>query len=97
MCIRREHHPLCGRPLAVYGWTHRHGRLELILVLPDGSKSLVPADWTDLREGISSAEKVETSSSLGSVSELLRVRAVVDALLARKQETEVRAAHDSSP
>jgi hypothetical protein len=25
----------------------RHGAVELLLVLPDGSKSLVPAAWTD--------------------------------------------------
>src|SRR5262249_23066169 len=24
----------------------RHGRLELLLVLPDGSKRLIPAEWT---------------------------------------------------
>ena len=27
----------------------RRGRLELILVLPDGSTLLVPAVWTDLQ------------------------------------------------
>jgi hypothetical protein len=95
--IRREHHPLQGRSLAVYGWTHRHGRLVLILVLPDGSKSLVPAGWTDLAQEITSASEVEASGSLASVSQLLRVRAVVDALLARKQESEKSEAHDSAP
>ena len=97
MCIRREHHPLCGRSLAVYGWTHRRGRLVLILVLPDGSKSLVPADWTDLAQGITSASEVEASGSLASVSQLLRVRAVVDALLVRQQGKEKSEAHDSAP
>jgi hypothetical protein len=27
----------------------RGGRLELILVLPDGSHLMIPAAWTDLR------------------------------------------------
>jgi hypothetical protein len=34
------------------GSLRRHGRLELLLVLPDGSKSLVPAAWTDPEGGI---------------------------------------------
>ena len=28
------------------GGMRRHGRLELLLVLPDGSKRLIPAEWT---------------------------------------------------
>ena len=28
---------------------HRRGRLELILILPDGSHLMVPAVWTDLQ------------------------------------------------
>jgi hypothetical protein len=94
VCIRREHHPLCGRSLAVYGWTHRHGRLELILVLPDGSKSMVPADWTDLAEEIDPGSNAEVSGDLASADQLLHVRAVVDALLARQRENPRR--HDSA-
>ena len=88
---------MLGKALAVYGWTHRYGRLELIVVLPDGSKSLVPADWTDLPKGITAASDSETSGSLASVNQLLRVRAVVDALLARQQEKGKGEVHDSEP
>jgi hypothetical protein len=82
--IRREHHPLLGKQLPVYGWMRRHGRLDLILVLPDGSKSLVPASWTDLDPRVAGKPEPEPSGSLAPVSQLLRARAVVDALLARQ-------------
>jgi hypothetical protein len=84
VCVRREHHPLFGKSLAVYGWTHRHGRLELILVLPDGSKALLPASWTDLAPEIARAPEPQPAGSLASVSQLLHARAVIDGLLARR-------------
>lgn len=58
--------------------------MELILVLPDGSKALVPANWTDLSTEIVGGPETETGS-LASVRQLLRARAVVDGLLARGQ------------
>ncbi len=43
----------------------RHGVLELLLVLPDGSKSLVPAGWTDAdRSGVDGGT---TAATLGAV------------------------------
>jgi hypothetical protein len=33
----------------VLGWCHRRSELHLTLVLPDGTRSLIPAAWTDLR------------------------------------------------
>ena len=44
--ITRPRHPLHGLELRVLGGMRRHGRLELLLVLPDGSKRLIPAEWT---------------------------------------------------
>lgn len=44
--VTRRHHPLDGQVLAVVGRMCRHGRDELLLVLADGSKSLVPVAWT---------------------------------------------------
>src|SRR5262249_50928610 len=61
MCVRREHHPLFGTWLPVYGWMRRHGRLDLILVLPDGSKSLMPGSWTDLDPQIAGTPEPEPS------------------------------------
>ena len=47
MRITRPRHPLQDKLLQVLGGMRRHGVVELLLVLPDGSKSLVPAAWTD--------------------------------------------------
>jgi hypothetical protein len=46
--ITRRRHPLEGQALRVLGRMHRHSRLALSLVLPDGGKSLVLAAWTNL-------------------------------------------------
>jgi Family of unknown function (DUF5372) len=47
--VIRPRHPLEGQALALLGWSHLQGQLHLLLVLPDGSRSLIPAAWTDLR------------------------------------------------
>ena len=54
----------------------RRGRLELILVLPDGSTLLVPAAWTDLQPARVPAE----AGTLASLGDLLAARRVVDRL-----------------
>jgi hypothetical protein len=41
VAVTRRRHPLEGRCLQVVGHMQRLGRLELLVVLPDGSKSLV--------------------------------------------------------
>ena len=46
--LTRPRHPFEGRPLPVLGSMLRHGAMELLVVLPDGSKRLIPAAWTDL-------------------------------------------------
>ena len=61
------------------GWMRRRGRLELILVLPDGSHLLVPAAWTDLQAP--AGESVV--GTLGSLADLLAMRRVLVPLLAR--------------
>ncbi len=60
----------------------RNGRLLLVLILPDGSKSLIPADWTDLASPTESFF-APAATTLGSLENLLHTRAVVDALLGR--------------
>ena len=46
--LTRPRHPFEGRQLPVLGSMLRHGAMELLVVLPDGSKRLIPAAWTDL-------------------------------------------------
>ena len=63
------------------GWKRRRGVLELTLVLPDGSKSLIPAWWTDPEprpEG-----EPDRAETLGSVADLLHARVVLARLLRR--------------
>lgn len=45
--IIRPRHPFEGQLLAVLGSMRRHGARELLVVLPDGSRRLVPVSWTD--------------------------------------------------
>ena len=47
---------------------HRKGRLHLVLILPEGSKSLIPADWTDLPKPtqLGSESTVTTSEKINA-------------------------------
>jgi len=68
----------------------RHGVVELLLVLPDGSKSLVPAAWTDAdQSGVDGADRLAT---LGSLSDLLHVCELVTDLAGRWLEWQRQAA-----
>ena len=46
--VVRPHHPLEGRSLELIGCRRRGGKLELTVVLPDGSRRVIPAGWTDV-------------------------------------------------
>src|SRR5205823_13645391 len=78
--ITRAHHPFQGRSLLVMGQTHRHNRLQLLLVLPDGSRSLIPADWTDFRRNDQTGTTDDGRPvAVASLSDLLQVRRIIDA------------------
>ena len=82
--IRRQSHPLEGQALPIMGGMRRAGIQLLLLSLPDGSRCLVPADWTDWPEeagGASTPGAQETC--LIFLADLLRVRMIADALLKR--------------
>ena len=66
-----------GSSLELIGWMRRRRRLELIVVLPDGSRFLVPAAWTDLEGAVGPP----VAGTLGSLVDLLALRRVVDGLL----------------
>ncbi|MBI3106516.1 MAG: hypothetical protein HYY95_13265 [Candidatus Rokubacteria bacterium] len=80
--MTRAHHPFEGRALTVLSWTHRGGQLQLVLVLPDGSRALIPAAWTDLHDGSAAADPAPRVT-LARLGDLLQARTVVDALLRR--------------
>jgi len=59
----------------------------LLAILPDGSRSLIPAAWTDWANHSAEAlEEANGGDHLCAVSDLLKARAVVDALLGRLSE-----------
>jgi hypothetical protein len=89
--ILRKRHAFEGKSLAVMGRMRRHGELELVLVLPDGSRTLVPASWTDFDREAPVQDDARLMT-LARVTELLRARLVVDGLLRRMD-----AASDSDP
>ncbi len=72
-------HPFEGRPLQVLGSMRRHGVCELLVVLPDGSKRLVPASWTDLDPAAGPAAG-DGPGTLGSAADLLGLSVLVSAL-----------------
>jgi hypothetical protein len=82
----RARHPLEGCSLELIGWMRRRRRLELIVVLGDGSRLLVPAAWTDL-EGSAGTPGAGT---LGSLSDLLAMRRVLDGVLRSSGDAERR-------
>jgi hypothetical protein len=47
--ITRPHHPFEGQCLEVLRHARMRGSLLFVLILPDGSKSLIPAAWTDFK------------------------------------------------
>ena len=80
--LTRPRHPFEGLLLPVLGSMRRHGALELLVVLPDGSKRLVPASWTDL-DPAAGAQAGDGPGTLGAVSDLLDLSVLVSALYAR--------------
>jgi len=65
----------------------------LLVVLPDGSRTLIPAAWTDWNgrqdaELMSSAgDDTDAAETLCTIIDLLKARAVTDALLSRLVES----------
>ena len=76
------------------GWSHRQGQLHLLLVLPDGSRSWIPACWTDLKTDHDKAlGATHPQALIASLSELLHTRTIVDALLRRRGASDEEVPH----
>jgi IstB-like ATP binding protein len=83
--VKRLRHPLQDRSLRVLGGMRRHGVMELLLELPDGSKSLIPAAWTDAEQvagGVRPAHAAVAGKTFGDWDEAASSipRATQDAL-----------------
>jgi len=83
-----------GRVLRVLGRLRRHGGVELLVVLPDGSKRMIPQAWTDAVPA-AEAGSGEGVSTLGSVRDLLAVCVLVAAFSARVSGEAGQAARQS--
>ena len=87
MKILRERHPFEGRVLQALGAVHRRGVALLLVVLPDGSRSLIPAGWTDLAAMPIAKPAAATDNgrlhSLARLVDFLHARTILDALLSR--------------
>src|SRR5262249_31813478 len=98
-----KRHAFEGCSLAVISKLQRRGVFLLLVILPDGSRSLIPATWTDFQDpGQQPAPPQETDGSLHSICslrDLLQVRAVIDALLGRLSEsaTQKEGSHAAEP
>src|SRR3954464_8256730 len=78
--IVRPHHAFEGQSLEVLGHANRQGQLWFVLILPDGSKSLIPAAWTDFK---TPTDPPQSPKLAGSLEDLLRLRTLVNTLLLR--------------
>ena len=76
MTVIRTRHPLQGKSLRVLGRMRRHGSVELLVVLPDGSKTLLPAVFTD---AVAAADVLV--ATVGSIEDLEQLAVVVESLL----------------
>ena len=87
--ILRERHPFEGRSLQVMDTVRRNGIRYLLVVLPNGSRSLIPATWTDWQasghedRSLTAADAERRERCLASLNDLLHARKIVDALLGR--------------
>lgn len=95
--MTRWRHPLVGRRLQVIGAMRRLGRNELLVVLPDGSKTLIPAAWTDrdITAGNEDQALDQGTAILAGPVELLAARRLVASLCARADAGRGQAARKS--
>jgi hypothetical protein len=92
--VTRSRDVLEGQILPVTGRLRRHGRLELLVVLPDGTSRLIPQAWTDNGDGDGGGPGA-AGATLGPVSDLLASCVLVAALRVRAAGTLEQAARKS--
>src|ERR1700730_5310985 len=89
LTITRERHAFEGQSLAVISSIRRRGVLLVLVVLPDGSRSLIPANWTDWNAAQARRTPADDAGAqdLGRLGDLLHLRKVIDALYGRHVES----------
>jgi hypothetical protein len=83
--VTRHRHPFEGHSLVVLGQMKRHGAVELLVVLPDGSKTLMPRVWTDQESGVGTGDAgtsdISGTATLAPIGDLLAASALVSVLV----------------
>jgi Family of unknown function (DUF5372) len=92
--VTRQRDPLSGQRLPVLGRLRRHGSAELLVVLADGSKRLIPAAWTDA-DASAAGDASAIAGTLGPAGELLRLSELISALAAQAERGREQAARKS--
>jgi len=92
--VTRHRDPLEGQVLRVLGRLRRHGGTELLVVLADGSKRMIPAAWTDAAPA-GGQDGPGAAATLGAVSDLLAACVLVCGLSARASGQQEQAARQS--
>lgn len=90
--VIRRLHPLEGQTLRVLGTMSRRGQDELLVVLEDGSKTLIPSAWTDLCEEGGDANTTKPTATLGALDDLLAASRLARARSPRSEPTRAQAA-----
>jgi hypothetical protein len=90
--ITRKCHAFEGHTLSVISSIRRRGVVLLLASLPDGSRALIPAAWTDWdaagpMKGAPPTNFGDSPHVLGTLSDLLQARTIIDALLNRLAES----------
>jgi len=84
--IIRKRHAFEGQSLQVIRVVKRRQVLLVLVVLPDQSRSLIPASWTDWEPPSLAPDELgwNIPECFASVTDLRHTRAIVDALLMRR-------------
>ena len=83
--VTRLRHPFAGQRLEVIGAMRKLGREELLVVLPDGSKTLMPAAWTDHAGPGADQEAHQQAAVLAAPADLVTAWVLISALRARAE------------
>lgn len=81
--------------LEVFAKVRHQGKPHLMLVLPDGSRSYIPTDWTDWVPSVDGS--AVDPALVASAADLLRLRQRVDWLLRRIQDGSASSQISSNP
>ena len=99
--VTRHRHPFEGHSLVVLGQMKRHGAVELLVVLPDGSKTLMPGSWTDQEDGVGTGDAgtpdISGTATLAPIGDLLAASALVSVLEIRAGSTGAQQAAQQPP